>query len=87
MDDQAGPEDIRGQVLICFGKAYPSVVVDTNAVSGDHLCDLETDKATIAWEAQDEGYVAAVLVPEGTSDIPVGQVIIVTIPSERKFDI
>ena len=87
MDDQAGPEDIRGQVLICFGWVYPSVVVYTNAVSGDHLCDLETDKATIAWEAQDEGFVAAILVPEGTSDIPVGQVSSRTFASERKFDI
>ena len=42
--------------------------------AGDHLCDLETDKATIAWEAQDEGYVAAILAPEGASDVPVGQV-------------
>ncbi len=80
MDDQAGPEDIRRQSLKCF-----SILIDfihlafvyTHClafISGDQLCDLETDKATIAWEAQDEGYVAAILVPEGSSDIPVGQV-------------
>ena len=28
---------------------------------GDHICDIETDKATIAWEAQEEGYVAKML--------------------------
>lgn len=31
-------------------------------VPGDHICDIETDKATIAWEAQEEGVVARMLV-------------------------
>ncbi|EKU20723.1 dihydrolipoyllysine-residue acetyltransferase component 1 of pyruvate dehydrogenase complex [Nannochloropsis gaditana CCMP526] len=39
---------------------------------GDALCDIETDKATMAFEAQDEGAVAKILVEEGTSDIAVG---------------
>ncbi|EWM30104.1 dihydrolipoamide s-acetyltransferase [Nannochloropsis gaditana] len=44
---------------------------------GDALCDIETDKATMAFEAQDEGAVAKILVEEGTSDIAVGSPIMV----------
>jgi pyruvate/2-oxoglutarate dehydrogenase complex dihydrolipoamide acyltransferase (E2) component len=39
---------------------------------GDVLCEVETDKATIAWEAQEEGYIAAILLQGGTKDIAVG---------------
>lgn len=44
---------------------------------GDLICDIETDKATIGWEAQEDGYVAAILVPEGTQDVPVGKAVLV----------
>ncbi|KAG2427377.1 hypothetical protein HYH02_014597 [Chlamydomonas schloesseri] len=39
---------------------------------GQILAEVETDKATIEWEAQEEGYMAKHLVPEGTRDIAVG---------------
>eukprot|EP00742_Colponemidia_sp_Colp-10_P003621 GILJ01003855.1.p1 GENE.GILJ01003855.1~~GILJ01003855.1.p1 ORF type:complete len:199 (+),score=20.22 GILJ01003855.1:41-637(+) len=42
---------------------------------GDVLCEVETDKATVDFEAQDEGYVAKILVASGTSDIPVGKIV------------
>jgi pyruvate/2-oxoglutarate dehydrogenase complex dihydrolipoamide acyltransferase (E2) component len=42
------------------------------------LCDIETDKATMAFEAQDEGVLAKILVGEGTSDIAVGSPILVS---------
>lgn len=32
---------------------------------GDSIALIETDKATITWEAQEEGYLAKILVPEG----------------------
>ncbi len=41
--------------------------------AGDLLADIETDKATIDFIYQDDGYLAKILVPEG-SDVPVGQV-------------
>lgn len=44
---------------------------------GDVFCDIETDKATIAFEAQDEGVLAKILVEEGTGDIAVGSPIMV----------
>jgi pyruvate dehydrogenase E2 component (dihydrolipoamide acetyltransferase) len=36
------------------------------------LCEVETDKATIAWEAQEEGFIAAILVQGGSKDVAVG---------------
>ncbi|MBV8238805.1 MAG: pyruvate dehydrogenase complex E1 component subunit beta [Sphingomonas sp.] len=43
--------------------------------SGDILAEIETDKATMEFEAVDEGTVAAILVPEGTDAVKVGEVI------------
>ncbi|CAL8471164.1 g10706 [Coccomyxa elongata] len=40
--------------------------------AGDVLCEVETDKATMDWEAQDEGVLAKILAPDGTKDIAVG---------------
>jgi pyruvate dehydrogenase E2 component (dihydrolipoyllysine-residue acetyltransferase) len=39
--------------------------------SGDVLAEIETDKATMEYEAVDEGTIARILVPEGTQDVPV----------------
>src|SRR5690606_21208470 len=41
-------------------------------VSGDVLAEIETDKATMEFEAVDEGKVATILVPEGTDRVKVG---------------
>src|SRR5215211_3947397 len=43
--------------------------------SGDILADIETDKATMEFEAVDEGKVARILVPEGGEGVKVGTVI------------
>ncbi|HEU4969581.1 pyruvate dehydrogenase complex E1 component subunit beta [Sphingomonas sp.] len=43
--------------------------------SGDILAEIETDKATMEFEAVDEGTVAEILVPEGTDGVKVGTVI------------
>jgi len=39
--------------------------------AGDILAEIETDKATMEYEAIDEGVIAKILVPEGTSDVAV----------------
>jgi pyruvate dehydrogenase E2 component (dihydrolipoyllysine-residue acetyltransferase) len=44
---------------------------------GDIIAEIETDKATMEYEAIDEGVLAKILVPEGTSDVPVNQPIAV----------
>lgn len=43
--------------------------------SGDILAEIETDKATMEFEAVDEGTVRQILVPEGTEGVKVGTVI------------
>jgi len=43
--------------------------------SGDILAEIETDKATMEFEAVDEGVIDKILVAEGTDNVPVGTVI------------
>src|ERR671912_682431 len=43
--------------------------------SGDILAEIETDKATMEFEAVDEGTISKILVPEGTDGVKVGTVI------------
>ena len=51
--------------------------------AGDSLAEIETDKASIDFEAQDDGVIAKILVEDGTSDIPVGFPIVVTVEEEE----
>ena len=44
---------------------------------GDVIAEIETDKATMEVEAIDEGTLAKIVVPEGTADVPVNQLIAV----------
>ncbi|SIN98695.1 pyruvate dehydrogenase E1 component beta subunit [Parasphingorhabdus marina DSM 22363] len=43
--------------------------------SGDILAEIETDKATMEFEAVDEGVISKIIVPEGTDNVAVGAVI------------
>ncbi len=43
--------------------------------AGDLLAEIETDKATMEFEAVDEGTIASIAVPEGTDNVKVGTVI------------
>src|ERR1700755_104811 len=43
--------------------------------SGDVLAEIETDKATMEFEAIDEGTVGKLVVPEGSENVKVGTVI------------
>jgi pyruvate dehydrogenase E2 component (dihydrolipoamide acetyltransferase) len=45
--------------------------------AGDVLAEIETDKATMEYEAVDEGTLAKIVVPEGTQDVAVNAVIAV----------
>ena len=45
--------------------------------SGDVIAEIETDKATMEYEAVDEGTLARIVVPEGTQDVAVNSVIAV----------
>nr|BAC27715.1 unnamed protein product [Mus musculus] len=52
---------------------------------GDLLAEIETDKATIGFEVQEEGYLAKILVPEGTRDVPLGAPLCIIV--EKQEDI
>ena len=43
--------------------------------SGDILAEIETDKATMEFEAVDEGVLTKIMVPAGSEDVAVGTVI------------
>lgn len=49
---------------------------------GDSLCSIETDKATMDFEAQDEGIVAKILAQAGTQEVKCGEPILITVTSE-----
>lgn len=50
---------------------------------GDLLCEIETDKATMGFETPEEGYLAKVLLPAGSKDIPIGRLLCIITPNEE----
>src|SRR5664279_4564720 len=54
--------------------------------SGDILAEIETDKATMEFEATDEGTMGKILVPEGTQDIAINAPIAVLLMEGEKAD-
>lgn len=51
------------------------VKVGDEVSSGDIMAEIETDKATMEFEAVDEGTIAAILIEEGAENVAVGTVI------------
>lgn len=49
---------------------------------GDVLAAIETDKATVDFEMQEEGYVAKLLFSEGEKDVPLGTAIAILVEEE-----
>merc|ERR1712227_945780 len=59
------------------------VKVGDSFEEGDILCEVETDKAVVAFEAVGvEGCIAAILKPEGSKDIKVGEMVCVVVEEE-----
>lgn len=54
--------------------------------SGDLLAEIETDKATMEFEAVDEGVIAKILVAEGTDGVKVGTVIAMIASEDEDAD-
>jgi len=50
---------------------------------GDILAEIETDKATLGFEAGDEGYLAKILLPGGSKDVPVGKLCAIIVEKEE----
>src|SRR5437016_2653780 len=51
--------------------------------SGDILAEIETDKATMEFEAVDEGRVGKILIPEGSEGVKVNQPIAVLLGEDE----
>ncbi|CAL8082529.1 unnamed protein product [Orchesella dallaii] len=47
--------------------------------AGDVLCEIQTDKAVVFMEHDDDGILAKILVPENTADVKVGTLIALTV--------
>lgn len=54
--------------------------------AGDVLCEVETDKATVSFEAQDDGVVAKILADAGPTEIDCGVPILITVEEEEDAD-
>jgi len=52
-------------------------------VEGDILAEIETDKATLGFEAGDEGYLAKIILPGGSKDVPVGKLCAIIVEKEE----
>lgn len=53
-----------------------------SVAAGDSIAEIDTDKASVSYEMQDDGILAKILVPEGTEDVPVGQVLALLVDEE-----
>ncbi|XP_061432927.1 LOW QUALITY PROTEIN: dihydrolipoyllysine-residue acetyltransferase component of pyruvate dehydrogenase complex, mitochondrial-like [Lethenteron reissneri] len=52
---------------------------------GELIAEVETDKATVGFESQEEVYLARILVPEGTRDVPIGAIICITVDKQENI--
>ncbi len=57
-----------------------------SVASGDVLCEIETDKATMEVEAVDEGTLGKILIPEGTENVAVNTPIAVLLADGESAD-
>lgn len=51
--------------------------------TGEVLCEVETDKATVEMECMEEGYLAKILKGDGAKEIKLGEVIAITVEDEE----
>lgn len=50
---------------------------------GDLLCEIETDKATMGFETPEEGYLAKIIIPAGTKDVPLGKLLCILVYNQE----
>lgn len=50
---------------------------------GDLLATVETDKATMDFETPQEGYLAKILMPEGSQEVPLGKLVCIIVENEE----
>lgn len=52
--------------------------------AGQAICEVETDKATVTYDATDDGYIARILV--GTGEVKVGQPLMITVEESSSIE-
>ena len=57
--------------------------IGDEVIPGDALASIETDKAVVDFEMQEEGFVAALLYPEGAKDVELGKIVAVLVDSKE----
>ena len=55
-------------------------------ISGDLLCEIETDKATMGFETPEEGYLAKILLPGGSKEIPIGKLLCIIVSNKEDVE-
>lgn len=53
---------------------------------GDIIAQIETDKATMDMETPSTGYLATILVPEGSKDLPLGKLLAIIVENKEDLD-
>merc|ERR1712166_341206 len=53
--------------------------VGDKVMPGEALCGIETDKAVVDYEMQEEGYIAKILFGDGAKDIDLGEPIAILV--------
>ena len=52
--------------------------------AGDSVAEIETDKATMEFESQEDGYVAKICVGDGAQNVPVGAIVAVMVEEKER---
>lgn len=53
--------------------------VGDKVTAGDTIAEIQTDKSTVGFEVQDDGYIGQILAPEGNQDVEVGKPVVVIV--------
>ena len=61
------------------------MAVGDEVAPGDVLAQIETDKATVDYEMQEEGFIAKLMYPEGAKGVELGKCVAILV--ENKEDI
>eukprot|EP00357_Protocruzia_adherens_P037074 CAMPEP_0115030398 /NCGR_PEP_ID=MMETSP0216-20121206/37765_1 /TAXON_ID=223996 /ORGANISM="Protocruzia adherens, Strain Boccale" /LENGTH=381 /DNA_ID=CAMNT_0002407551 /DNA_START=204 /DNA_END=1349 /DNA_ORIENTATION=+ len=51
--------------------------------TGDAICEIQTDKASLDFNSTEEGYLAKIVIKEGVEDIPIGKLLGVMVEEEE----
>eukprot|EP00638_Chattonella_subsalsa_P003618 CAMPEP_0117760044 /NCGR_PEP_ID=MMETSP0947-20121206/16364_1 /TAXON_ID=44440 /ORGANISM="Chattonella subsalsa, Strain CCMP2191" /LENGTH=441 /DNA_ID=CAMNT_0005580597 /DNA_START=324 /DNA_END=1649 /DNA_ORIENTATION=+ len=54
--------------------------------AGDVLCEVETDKATVSYELQEDGVLAKILIEQGQAEIKVGEAVALAVEDMETYE-